>query len=113
MAMVMTAAAVMAAAAVAVLNLDRIGVMTVGSIPRGLPPFSNPDFSTIDLNALLPAALGVTIVAYSDNIVTARAFATRRREAIDARQDSWPSEWATWPLGCFPASRSAAAAAAR
>jgi sulfate permease, SulP family len=29
----------------------------------------------------------VTIVAYTDNIVTARAFAARRREEIDARQE--------------------------
>jgi SulP family sulfate permease len=80
-------AMVIAAVAVAVLNLDRMGVKTVGTIPRGLPPVSIPNFSTIDVSALLPAALGVTIVAYSDNIVTARAFAARRREAIDARQE--------------------------
>ena len=54
---------------------------------RGLPPASIPDFSAIDWSALVPAALGVTIVAYSDNIVTARAFAARRREEIDARQE--------------------------
>ena len=35
----------------------------------------------------MPAALGVTVVAYSDNIVTARAFAARRREVLDARQE--------------------------
>jgi sulfate permease, SulP family len=52
-----------------------------------LPPVSIPDFATIDLSTLLPAALGVTIVAYSDNIVSARAFAARRREVIDARQE--------------------------
>ncbi len=80
-------AMVMAAAAVAVLDLDRMGVATVGSIPRGLPPASIPDFSGIDLGTLLPAALGVTIVAYSDNIVTARAFAAKRREVVDARQE--------------------------
>ena len=80
-------AMVVAAAAVAVLDLDRLGVATVGSVPRGLPPVSIPDFSTIDLGTLLPAALGVTIVAYSDNIVTARAFAARRREEVDARQE--------------------------
>jgi sulfate permease, SulP family len=78
---------VVAAAAVAVFDLNQMGVETVGSIPRGLPPVSVPDFSTIDLSALLLAALGVTIVAYSDNIVTARAFAARRREVIDARQE--------------------------
>ena len=80
-------AMVLAAAAVAVLDLDQMGVETVGSIPRGLPPASIPDFSTIDLSTLLPAALGVTIVAYTDNVVTARAFAARRREEIDARQE--------------------------
>jgi SulP family sulfate permease len=69
------------------LDLDQMGVATVGSIPRGLPPASIPDFSTIDFGTLLPAALGVTIVAYTDNVVTARAFATRRREEIDARQE--------------------------
>jgi SulP family sulfate permease len=80
-------AMVLAALAVAVLDLDQMGVKTVGNVPRGLPPASVPDFSTIDLGTLLPAALGVTIVAYTDNIVTARAFAAKRREEIDARQE--------------------------
>jgi SulP family sulfate permease len=80
-------AMVFAAAAVGILNLDQLGVETVGSIPRGLPPVSIPDFSTIDLSTLLPAALGVMIVAYADNVATARAFAARRREVIDARQE--------------------------
>jgi SulP family sulfate permease len=80
-------AMVIAAVAVAVLHLEREGVAIVGSIPRGLPPASIPDFSSIDLSRLLPAALGVTIVAYSDNVVTGRAFAARRREEIDARQE--------------------------
>ncbi len=80
-------AMVLAAVAVAVLDLDQMGVKTVGNVPRGLPPASIPDFSTIDLSTLLPAALGVTIVAYTDNVVTARAFAAKRREQIDARQE--------------------------
>jgi sulfate permease, SulP family len=80
-------AMVLAAIAVAMLDLAQMGVQTVGSVPRGLPPASIPDFSTIDLSTLLPAALGVTIVAYTDNIVTARAFAAKRREEIDARQE--------------------------
>jgi SulP family sulfate permease len=80
-------AMVLAAVVVAVLDLDRMGVKTVGTVPRGLPAASIPDFSTINLGTLVPAALGVTIVAYTDNVVTARAFATRRREVIDARQE--------------------------
>ena len=80
-------AMVAAAVAVAVLNLDQAGIKTVGTVPRGLPPISIPDFATIDLGTLLPAALGVTIVAYSDNIATARAFAARHGQGIDARQE--------------------------
>ena len=80
-------AMVLAAVAVAVLDVDQMGVKTIGRVPRGLPPAAIPDFSTIDFGTLLPAALGVTIVAYTDNVVTARAFAARRREVIDARQE--------------------------
>jgi sulfate permease, SulP family len=80
-------AMVLAAVAVAVLDVDQFGVKTVGPVPRGLPPAAIPDFSTIDFGTLLPAALGVTIVAYTDNVVTGRAFAARRREVIDARQE--------------------------
>ena len=60
---------------------------TIGDIPRGLPKPSFPDLSGVDLATLLPAALGIAIVAYSDNVVTARAFAAKRREAIDADQE--------------------------
>jgi sulfate permease, SulP family len=94
-------AMVLAAVAVAVLNLDQMEVATVGSVPRGLPPVSIPDFSTIDLSTLLPAALGVTIVAYSDNIATARAFAARRREVIDARQEFLALGGANLAAGVF------------
>jgi SulP family sulfate permease len=80
-------AMVLAAVAVAVLDVDQMGVKTIGPVPRGLPAAAIPDFSTIDLGTLLPAALGVTIVAYTDNVVTGRAFAARRREVIDARQE--------------------------
>jgi SulP family sulfate permease len=97
--------AMVAAAAVAVLNLDQAGIKTVGSVPRGLPPISIPDFATIDLGTLLPAALGVTIVAYSDNIATGRAFAARHEQSIDAARSSWPSGRPTWPLDHCPVFR--------
>jgi SulP family sulfate permease len=77
----------LAAGAVAVFDLDRFGVTTVGAIPRGLPTPAIPDFSDLSLRALVPAALGVAVVAYSDNVVTARAFASKRRERIDNGQE--------------------------
>jgi SulP family sulfate permease len=46
-----------------------------------------PDVSAVDVWALLPAALGVAVVAYSDNVLTGRAFAGRHRETIDSNQE--------------------------
>ena len=73
---------------VAVLDLaDRFGITLVGPVPEGLPSFALPDVSDVDVWALLPAALGVAVVAYSDNVLTGRAFAGRHRETIDSDQE--------------------------
>ena len=72
----------------AVLDLaDRFGITLVGPVPEGLPSFSLPNVSDVDVWALLPAALGVAVVAYSDNVLTGRAFAGRHRETIDSDQE--------------------------
>jgi SulP family sulfate permease len=62
-------------------------VAVIGPVPRGVPTPALPSLSGIDPGPLLLAALGVTVVAYSDNVVTARAFAARRRETIDSDQE--------------------------
>lgn len=73
---------------VAALGLvDEAGVKVVGDVPRGLPALRLPELGSVDLWALLPAALGVAVVAYSDNVLTGRAFATRHRETIDSDQE--------------------------
>ena len=46
-----------------------------------------PLVSAADLGSLLLPAVGVAIVAYSDNVLTARAFATRNRYEIDSNQE--------------------------
>lgn len=80
-------AMLLAAGVVALFDLDRLGIAVVGPVPRGLPAPAIPDFSGIDLGTLLAAALGVSVVAYTDNVVTGRAFAAKRRETIDNRQE--------------------------
>ena len=77
----------LAAGAVAVFGLDRYGLEVIGEIPRGLPEPRLPDFSTVDVWALLPYAVGIAIVGFSDNILTARAFAAEKDEPIDANQE--------------------------
>jgi len=77
----------LAALASWVLQLGSHGVELVGSIPRGLPEMGLPDFSGIPLLPLLGAAVGVTLVGYSDVVLTGRAFAARRGERIDSNQE--------------------------
>lgn len=74
-------------AAVAILQLDRQGVAIVGEIPAGLPQFSLPSFAPQQLPTLLASALGIAIVGYSDNVLTARSFAVRNQYKIDANQE--------------------------
>ncbi len=59
----------------------------VGEIPRGLPHFALPDFAGMNLAAVLPAAAGITIVAFSDTILTARAFEGPDDREIDGSQE--------------------------
>ena len=73
---------------VQVFGLDEsAGIAVVGPVPQGLPQLHVPSLDGLDLRALLPAALGVAVVGYSDNVLTARAFAIRRRETIDSNQE--------------------------
>jgi SulP family sulfate permease len=73
---------------VAVFGLvDRAGVSVVGDVPQGLPAIRLPDLGTVDVWKLLPAALGIAVVAYSDNVLTGRAFGARHRESIDSNQE--------------------------
>jgi high affinity sulfate transporter 1 len=77
----------LAAATVAVFDLESRGIAVVGQIPAGLPPPSLPSVSASDVGALLLPAVGVAIVAYSDNVLDARLFAARNGYAIDGNQE--------------------------
>jgi sulfate permease, SulP family len=80
-------AVLLATAAVALWDLQDDGVRLVGEIPRGLPVPQVPDVTLADLGALLLPAVGVSIVGYTDNVLTARVFATRNRYALDANAE--------------------------
>ncbi len=80
-------AVLLATAAVTLFHLDDWGVAVVGSIPAGLPHFALPKVSVKELLPLVASAIGIAIVGYSDNVLTARAFATRNHYKIDANQE--------------------------
>jgi SulP family sulfate permease len=78
---------VLATVAVALFSLAEHGVVLVGSIPAGLPRPGLPDVSWGDLSALLPAAAGIALVGFTDNVLTARAIAARHGYRIDPNQE--------------------------
>ncbi|MDJ0532921.1 MAG: solute carrier family 26 protein [Xenococcaceae cyanobacterium MO_207.B15] len=80
-------AVLLSTVAVAIFNLDNRGVAVVGEIPAGLPHFVIPQMSIQDLSSLIASAVGISLVGYSDNVLTARAFANRNNYKIDANQE--------------------------
>ncbi|MGO4443349.1 SulP family inorganic anion transporter [Mycobacterium sp. 2YAF39] len=69
------------------MSLDAFGIVVVGKVPSGLPMPGLPPVSLSDLATLIVPAVGIAIVAFSDNVLTARVFATRRNEEIDANAE--------------------------
>ena len=76
-----------ATVAVWLLDLEDRGVQVVGAIPAGVPVPGLPDVRLDDVVELLGPALGVAFVGFTDNILTARAFASRRGQRIDAKRE--------------------------
>lgn len=74
------------AAAVALFDLKDRGVTAVGAIPSQLPAPAFPDVGWDDLLSLALPAIGLAVVAYSDNVLTARAFA-EPGEDVDNNQE--------------------------
>lgn len=76
-----------AALASTVLGLHDSGVATVGAIARGMPAPSFPALSPGTVLELLGPAVGLAFVAYTDNVLTARAFAERCGDRVDDRRE--------------------------
>jgi sulfate permease, SulP family len=76
---------------VALLSLDDEGIALIGAIPAGLPTPAVPDVAWSDIAALVPVAAGIALVGFTDNLLTARSIAARRRDPeaapIDANQE--------------------------
>ena len=69
------------------LGLDEHGVAVVGDIPAGLPELSVPSPPWEDVVMLAPAAAGLFLVSFADEVLTARSFAGRHDQHIRADQE--------------------------
>ena len=77
----------LATAVVAVFDLTAQGVTTVGDVSFDGMNVGLPSLDTTELGILLLPALGIFVVGYTDNILTARAFATRSRTRVHNNQE--------------------------
>ena len=100
----------LATAATALFSLRDFDIRVVGEIPAEFRVPGLPGVSGADLVALLLPAIGVAVVGYSDNVLTARSFATRNGYRIDANAELLAlgaSNLASGLLRGFPVSSSA------
>jgi SulP family sulfate permease len=78
---------VVAVIASSALGLEQRGVAVVGPLPGGLPAFALPPFDWRDLQELLPAVIGITLLSYTEGILLARAFAAKNGYEVNANQE--------------------------
>ncbi len=64
-----------------------IEVAVVGEIEAALPSLDVPDVAWADITSLLPAAAGVALIGYTDNILTARSISTKQGYGVDANRE--------------------------
>ena len=79
--------ALITAALAYLLRLDEQGVRLLGEVPRGLPGFNLPDFSTDLVGSLVGSAMLISIIGFVESISVAQTLAARRRERIDLDQE--------------------------
>jgi sulfate permease, SulP family len=66
-------------------GLQALGVSTVGLIPQGLPSLTMPDLALIE--QLVPGALGIALMSFTESIAAGSAFACPDDPPIDANRE--------------------------
>jgi len=92
---------VLSIVAVSTTSLREHGVVTVGTIPGGLPAFQWPGLRIRDVDGLVPLALGVLLLAYIEGVSAARTFAEKHGYPLDARQELLGLAAANFATGLF------------
>lgn len=71
----------------AMFNLSSHGVAIIGDIPSGLPSVDVPSISLDQLWVLIPSALGMVLVIYSEALGAATTFADKHGYRLDNNQE--------------------------
>ena len=71
----------------ALLDLSSHGVAIIGDIPTGLPSVTVPSVTVSDLWVLVPSALGMVLVIFSEALGAATTFADKHGYRLDPNQE--------------------------
>lgn len=70
------------------LNLVNQGIKIVGNVPDGLPTFSLPNWTMMDIQNLFPIALTIALVAFMEAISVSKAVQSKHKDyEIDANKE--------------------------
>ncbi|HEY6610406.1 MAG TPA: SulP family inorganic anion transporter, partial [Pseudomonas sp.] len=69
------------------LDLDNHGVKVLGDLPQGLPSFTLPWLSGVDLATVVLGGCAVAIVSFADTSVLSRTYAARTQTKVDPNQE--------------------------
>lgn len=67
------------------IGLEGQGVAIVGQIPQGFPAFTMPDLTLVE--QLLPGAIGIALMSFTESIAAGRAFAKTSEPSINANRE--------------------------
>jgi high affinity sulfate transporter 1 len=73
--------------AVAVFNLQDLGVAVLGNVPGGLPALHFPSLSALSNATLLRDAAGIVLMSFTSGMLTVKSFARRNHYEVDANQE--------------------------
>lgn len=80
-------AVVVATVVSVVWRLESHGIAVVGGFPPGLPRYAFPIQDWRDVHTLLPAAVGIALLSYTEGILLARAFGAKNGYEVNANQE--------------------------
>ena len=70
-----------------IFNLESFGVEIIGDIPQGLPAVGFPEIKVEYLSTLIPSAIAVVLVGYSESLAAAKIYSEKYRYDLDLNQE--------------------------
>lgn len=78
---------ILATLAVSFFDLSSHGVKVLGDLPQGLPAFTLPWLSGVDIATVVLGGCAVAIVSFADTSVLSRTYAARTQTQVDPNQE--------------------------